>query len=361
MKMSRLTLYKDNLTESTIVSNQFIDEYMKDANDAQIKIYLYLLRMMSSNLPTSISDIADKFNHTEKDVMRALTYWEKQNLLRLDYDEKGEICGLHMKSASAPAREAQIVPMPKVVPTVTQTPEPTPTRKAAPKAPSPSFEKPSYSLDDVSAFKKDEEASQILFVAESYLGRTLSVTDVKSLLFIYKELKFSTDLMDYLIEYCVGKGKREMRYIEKVAVNWAEEGVVSVRQAKNRSTRYDKLVYTVMKSLGRQSDPTQQEADYIQRWNKQYGFSQDVILAACEKTVLAVDSHRFEYAEGILSKWYKSGIHTLNDIKKAEEAFQNSKNSRAASKTGTKPVNSFNDFPQRDYNFDELEKELLSN
>ncbi|MBE5882372.1 MAG: DnaD domain protein [Lachnospiraceae bacterium] len=361
--MSRLTLYKDNLTESTIVSNQFIDEYMKDANDAQIKIYLYLLRMMSSNLPTSISDIADKFNHTEKDVTRALAYWEKQNLLCLDYDEKGEICGLHMKSASAPAREAQIVPMPKVVPTpVTTAPEPAPTRNAAPKPAPPSFEKPSYSLDEVSAFKMEEETSQILFVAESYLGRTLSVVDVKSLLFIYKELKFSTDLMDYLIEYCVGKGKREMRYIEKVAVNWASEGVVTVRQAKNRSTRYEKLVYTVMKALGRQSEPTTQEADYIQRWNKQYGFSQDVILAACEKTVLAVDSHRFEYTEGILSKWHKSGIHTLNDIKKAEEAFQNSKNSRPASKPNAKPVNTFNNFSQqRDYDFNQLERELFSN
>ena len=89
--MSRLTIYKDNLTDSTIVSNRFIDEYMKDANDAQIKVYLYLLRMMNSNLPTSISDIVDKFNHTENDVIRALTYWEKRDLLRLDYDEKGEM------------------------------------------------------------------------------------------------------------------------------------------------------------------------------------------------------------------------------------------------------------------------------
>lgn len=360
--MSRLTLYKDNLTESTVVSNRFIDEYMKDANDAQIKIYLYLLRMMSSNLPTSISDIADKFNHTEKDVMRALAYWEKQNLIGLDYDDKGDVCGLHMKSASAPAKEAQIVPMPKIVPSPSAS-APEPTQKTASKSsPAPSFEKPSYSLDEVSAFKKDEEASQILFVAESYLGRTLSVPDIKTLLFIYKELHFSTDLIDYLIEYCVGKGKREMRYIEKVAINWATEGVVTVRQAKNRSTRYDKLVYTVMKALGRQSDPTSQEADYIQRWNKQYGFSLDVILVACEKTVLAVDSHRFEYAEGILSKWYKSGIHSLNDIKKAEEAFQNTKNSRSGAKQPAKPVNTFNNFSQqRYYDFDKLEKEIFSN
>ena len=68
--MDHLRIYKDNYTDATAVSNIFIDEYMKDANDAQLKVYLYLIRMMNANLPISISDIADKFNHTEKEVLR---------------------------------------------------------------------------------------------------------------------------------------------------------------------------------------------------------------------------------------------------------------------------------------------------
>lgn len=398
--MSRLTIYKDNISDATIVSNQFIDEYMKDANDAQIKIYLYLLRMMNSNLPTSISDIADKFNHTEKDVLRALTYWEKQNLLRLDFDDKGEVCGLHLQSPQhRNTPEARILPMAKPVvvdggqaaaswqpqaqPSSGSTQPQAPARNVQPQAPSRSVQpqtksapvtqgnartaqvcpKPSYSLDEIAASKQDETISQILFIAESYLGRTLSVTDIQSLLYIYKELHFSTDLIDYLIEYCVGRGKREMRYIEKVAVNWASENVTTVRQAKNRATRYDKLVYTVMKALGRQSDPTQKEADYIQKWYKQYGFSQEMILAACEKTVLAVDSHRFEYTEGILSKWHSAGIRTLRDVQSAEESFQKAKTQKtgAGRKEPSRPSGSFYDFEQREYDFKELEKELISN
>ena len=78
--MSRLTIYRDNQADSTVVSNLFIDQYMKDANDAQLKVYLYLLRMMSAYQPTSVSDIADRFNHTEKDVLRALKYWQFGNI-----------------------------------------------------------------------------------------------------------------------------------------------------------------------------------------------------------------------------------------------------------------------------------------
>ena len=75
--MARLTIYTDESVDSTVVPNLFIDEYMKEANDAQLKVYLYLLRMMNAHQATSVSDIADKFNHTEKDIIRALKYWEK--------------------------------------------------------------------------------------------------------------------------------------------------------------------------------------------------------------------------------------------------------------------------------------------
>lgn len=80
--MAHFKIYQENCADVTVVSNIFIDEYMKDANDAQLKIYLYLLRMMSAGLSTSVSNIADQFNHTEKDVVRALKYWEKTGCLR---------------------------------------------------------------------------------------------------------------------------------------------------------------------------------------------------------------------------------------------------------------------------------------
>ena len=66
------TIYNDRDNDATSVSNLFIDEYMKDANDAQLKVYLFLLRMMSSGRSTSISRLADQFNHTEKEVLRSL-------------------------------------------------------------------------------------------------------------------------------------------------------------------------------------------------------------------------------------------------------------------------------------------------
>ena len=98
--MSRFKIYQENCSDVTVVSNLFIDEYMKDANDAQLKIYLYLLRVMGAGHSTSVSDIADQFNHTEKDVVRALKYWEKNHLLTLEYDDTKNLSGIRLLDVS---------------------------------------------------------------------------------------------------------------------------------------------------------------------------------------------------------------------------------------------------------------------
>ena len=99
--MNRINIYRST-NSSTTISNYFIDEYMQDANDAQLKIYLFLIRMMSANLPTSVTDIADKFNYTEKDVLRALMYWESRQLLSLEYDARQNLSGIQVLSLDNP-------------------------------------------------------------------------------------------------------------------------------------------------------------------------------------------------------------------------------------------------------------------
>ena len=66
------TVYSEADLGSTLISNLFIDKYMKDANDAQLKVYLYLLRMMNAGRTTSIPDMADQFNHTESNALAPL-------------------------------------------------------------------------------------------------------------------------------------------------------------------------------------------------------------------------------------------------------------------------------------------------
>ena len=363
--MSHLTIYQDNYTNSTVISNRFIDEYMDAANDAQLKIYLYLIRMVSARLSTSISDIADKFNYTEKDVIRALKYWEKHHLLSLDYDDSKNITGIHlMDLAPLPAAPA-IAPVPAVsitpaapfasVVPISSKMNGLNTADADGASDEDAYVKPNYTLDELKAFKSDEATSRLLFVTEQYLKKTLSANEVRTILFISDKLGFSEDLIDYLIQYCVDRGKKDLRYIEKVAISWAQQGISTPKQAARLAGKYDKSVYAVMQALGKNDTPTQTEVSYITRWLKEYGFTIDIVFAACERTVLATDKHRFEYADSILSNWYKAGVHHKNDIQLLDEHYHKTKAAKTVSN------NKFNQFKQNNYDFDALEQELLSN
>ena len=375
--MSCFTIYQDNHTDSTVISNRFIDEYMQAANDAQLKIYLYLLRMMSASRATSISDIADLFNYTEKDVMRALKYWEKHHLLTLDLDEHKNVIGIHLRNFEPPAPAVSAPTPPQqasfasVVPITSrfgavdsekppETELPQTVSAIGQEAPSETsidniYVKPNYTLDELKAFKSDEATARLLFVAEQYLKKTLSATEVKTILFISDKLGFSEDLIDYLIQYCVDRGKKELRYIEKVAISWAQQGVTTPGQAAKLAGKYDKSVYEIMKALGKNGTPTKAEVAYITRWTKEYCFTADIIYTACERTVLATDKHRFEYADRILASWQKSGVHSIHDIRSLDERYHKTKPARPAA------GNKFNQFTQNDYDFDALEQELISN
>ncbi len=350
--MARFKIYQENCADVTVVSNVFIDEHMRDANDAQLKIYLYLLRMMGAGRSTSVSDIADQFNHTEKDVLRALKYWEKKGLLTLEYDDVKTLVGIQLldtfkRSVCAPAEELSPAP---VIPSPAKLDTPLPT---------PDFSKPSYSPDQLREFKNNEETAQIIFVAEQYIGKPLSPSDMKTILFFTDRLGFSEDLIDYLLQYCVDKGKKDFRYIEKVAISWAQEGITTPKEAARYAVKYDKAVYDIMKALGKSGTPTKTEADYALKWLKKYGFTSDIILEACDRTVMATDRHRFEYADSILTSWYQKQVHHKTDIKALDEAYAKSKN--AASKAQTSSAGQFNQFMHSSYDFDELEKEILSN
>lgn len=361
-KMGQFTIYREDVPGVTLLSNSFIDNYMKDANDAQLKIYLYLLRRLGSGQAASVSEIADFFNHTEREVLRSLKYWEKLKLLAIEYDESKNVSGIRFLkgtdgpvTVAAPAVAAATAVVSATA--VTEKAEEVPAEKADP------YKKPSYSADQLSAFKNKENIRQLFFIAESYMGRQLSVSDMKSILYLSDCLHFSDDLIDYLLQYCVDRGKKDFKYIEAVALNWAQSGVTTPKQAEKFAAKYDKSVYTIMKELGKNNTPTKKELEYIVRWTKEYGFSQDIIAIACERTVLATDSHRFEYAEGILSNWKKEDVHHKSDIQRIDAQYQKSRQSRSTSSaTSSSQVSSnrFNQFAQRSYDYDELEARLLS-
>ncbi|MDE6714698.1 MAG: DnaD domain protein [Lachnospiraceae bacterium] len=352
--MIPLNITSDSADGYTVLSNRFIDQYMKDANDAQIKVYLYLLRMVSANLPTDIAEIADKFNHTEKDIIRALAYWEKLHLLSIDYDCRQNITGIRLCIPS-PVEPPAEPPILEVVPD-------------KPKSVSLDYaaEKNAYTLEDIAAFQENPESNQLLFAAQQYTRRTISGPEVKTLLFIYDRLGFGLDLTDYLLQYCIGQGQKSFRAIEQTAIHWYEAGIINIKQAKSfqqaqRTALDQNTCIEIMKLLGKQGLPAKKEQEYINRWVVECAYSMELIEEACNRTVMKTDTNRFSYANSILESWHNDNIRSLKELN-AAEAVRKSKNNtvrQSAYASSKKPSGSFCNIEQHDYDFAELEAVAL--
>ena len=269
--MSNLNLVRDCNRGSVCVSNYFIDEMLSEANDAQIKVYLFLLRQTEYNRPTNINDIAEKFNHTEREVCRSLRYWEKKNVLSLDYDINGTIVGIRLHEPGENIVAEGVAPFlgdesANVVTSLSDTTYSASVNRMteAPVAVEAHMadvsvsgqkrsidtsvamsslretkEKPAYTLDELKEFKKRPEIGQLIFVAETYLKKTLCANEMRSLKFYIDELEFSSDLIDYLLQYCTEHNKTTYSYMDKLAKDWYENDINTVKQAKAYTVNFN--------------------------------------------------------------------------------------------------------------------------
>lgn len=338
--MSTISLTQELPQNITILSNEFIDRHMCKADGEYVKIYLLILRFAGQGLSIDPDMLADRLELTRKDVMRAIHYWEKKGLLAFHPEEDKQA------DQQEKAEEQQ------------KSPDSSPVR---------TFAVPKKRIQDARELERyisSTEMRRLIFMAETYMGHPLSISELNSIYYISKDLHFSTDLLEYLVEYCSEKGKQQIRYIEKVAINWYEQGIDTVSKAMEQTALYGQNIFLVMRAFGISGrNPGQSEIDYIKHWNDM-GFGSDIIVEACNRTLIATHQASFPYANRILEDWKKAGVTTLSDIRAIDRQHQartgTSSPRGEAPKASTGCANGFHNFEQRSYDYEDLESLLVS-
>ena len=216
-------------------------------------------------------------------------------------------------------------------------------------------------VSNLQQYKSRKEFKELLFVAEQYLGKTLSSTDVETIAYFYETLHMSLDLTEYLIEYCVENGHKSMHYIRKVALSWHERGISTVAEAKAGSLSYNRNCYSVLNAFGiKGRSPAASELTYIKKWTEEYGFSLEIIVEACNKTISTIHQPSFDYADTILRDWLSKKVQRLEDIKAIDAGFIKEKERRKKQTSkASASRNKFNNFEGRSYDMNELERKLI--
>ncbi|MCD8083731.1 MAG: DnaD domain protein [Clostridiales bacterium] len=310
---------------ATLVANDFIDRYMVEANGEYVKIYLYILRHQSENLTTR--RIADALNNTEIDVRRAVLYWEKLGAL------KRSAAGETDETASGQNRQ-------------------TGTTDAAASGHASRAEQ-TERRPNREKLQGDDDFSQLLYIAQRYLNKIFTQRDMEVFAHLYDDLGMSAELLEYLVEYCVQNGHTSIRYIETVGLSWHERGLRTVEEAKAGAEGFTKHSFAVMRAFGlTDRKPGEVEIGMIRKWFDEWGFTRELVVEACNRTMEAIHTPSFSYADKILEGWKKAGVRNLRDVSAMDEKR------RSRERKGTKAVkpkqNQFHNFDQRNTDYDSL-------
>ena len=133
-----------------------------------------------------------------------------------------------------------------------------------------------------------------------------------------------------------------------------------------RSERY--MMYkTIFNELGFYRQPSKPEERIMDSWFDKYNMDIEVILSACSRAK-NTSNPSISYINGIIEKWKKSDVKTLDDIKRLDDEYkmklENKKTSSSNNQVYPKQVKTrFHNINQRTdkYTAEELEQLILQN
>ncbi|EGG91761.1 hypothetical protein HMPREF0491_01888 [Lachnospiraceae oral taxon 107 str. F0167] len=391
---------KADITSIVSLPSEFIDKYMLKANGDYIKVYLFMLRNAGRLINPEI--IADALELTIKDVERAITYWcksgilieKEENIAKIgsgdDFEEilltknlptkeeleearrilnaanelykrkeNQENIMAEANTAKEDIKEQAEIPDKNSDENTNQTDGETQAepkdqmREEEVKEEKPKL--PDRSLVDLPKLKGDEDFQELVFCVQTYIEKIFTPTDTEKLAYLYDVVGMSKDLLEYIAELSVQKGKKNINYIERVALSLHEKGITTVEAAKEDNIKFYNENKAVLKAFGiydRVLAPV--ESRYVKKWFDEFGFSTEIVVEAISRTVLNTSSQSFSYADGILTRWHNNNVRTVSDIKAQDEKHdERVKNAPKPANTSSK--SKFNNFEQRN---DSIESDM---
>lgn len=284
------------------------DEYLKLATGKAVKVILYFLSNNSKDfLPETV---AEAIGVTVEDVEDAVSYWESVGIFQTvnNFSEN-----------AASVEEITIQPKPQILQKQHSTGSLTP-REIAERV------------------EKSEEIKFLFSSSEASLCHLLTHTEQRSLIWIHDYLGLTADVILMLFEYCKVINKMNMRYIERVAITWSENDIITHEAAETEIATLKerhKLSAKVINAFGITRKLSSKEEEFIQQWT-QNGYDIDIISYAYDKTVDAINKLSFPYINKILTGWYAKGLKTRELI--------DAENEKATKYVGKKEQNSIHSY-----------------
>lgn len=168
-------------------------------------------------------------------------------------------------------------------------------------------DKSRYSAGEISTFaENDPDLAALYEIAENELKKPLSTSDMQTIIWIYKDLGLSAAAIIFVFNFAKLNDKCKMRFIEKTAVEWAEQGIVDFEKAEAKVKELEKTIdyeKRIKKLFGIDRNLTASEKSIISDWLCTIKPTKDQLLKAYDICIEQTGDFSARYINGILSNW----------------------------------------------------------
>ncbi|MBQ4153213.1 MAG: DnaD domain protein [Oscillospiraceae bacterium] len=270
------------------IPTSVVDKHLKTASSVYLKVLLTVLRNSGTRLNTA--QVAQLLSVTEDEVTEALRYWEQSGILSFGTNE-----GMRVSNTTQ------------------------------------SLSKPGH-ISSIEIAKLMEAKPELRFMferLESIYGRPVTSTEQRSYIYLYDAAGMPADVLVMIAEHCVSMDKSSIRYIEKTALAWADEGIDTHEKAVARISelsKYHQLEYQIKKHFGIDNrNLSSKEKKYIIAWSEELQFDIEMIRLGYDRMVDGAGRLSFPYLDRILRNWHENQLKTVADVLAQESLFHNSK------------------------------------
>ena len=228
-------------------------------------------------------------------------------------------------------------------------------------------ERPSYNSAEIDAAASVNKEIDYLFrEAERILGKILSPLDFELLYSFVDWLGLPVEVVIMLLRFAVSHGKTGKRYIETVAMDWADKGIDTYESAEEYIREIELKLSNEGKVRGilgiydRALSPT--EKKYITAWTHEKNIPLELVEEAYDRTVTATGKLNFGYMNKILLSWSEDGLSTLEEVREKETLFKLKSSPTKTKTTVKKGITNYVDTNKPDYsNFaEQILKDMLA-
>lgn len=251
------------------IDNVFVSEFLPNASDNCVKVYLYGLYLCSSSKDNSLDNFAKIMGLSKEDIISIYYYWQEEGLVQVLNIDPIQVRYLPVKNA----------------------------------------------INKIKKYNVDKYTNFNIACQELFENKMLTPRDLEEFYYLIENFQMEKDALLKVIDYCIKlKGNNvSINYITTVAKNWAYDGVKTVSDVDERILDQERIsgdIVLLLKAIGIRRQANVDEFKLYLTWTKDMEIDKDILIHIAKGSKVKTFTRLDDYVK----KCYSLKLESLKEI-----------------------------------------------